>query len=143
VIAGTGVDRDLLEARARGLGVLDAVRFLGFTEDSATVLRGADLFVSASWAESFPYVILEAMALGVPVVATRVGGVGEAVSDGLTGLLVPPRDAASLARAIGSLISDRERADDMGARAVSDVRSRFTREQMLEGVATVYREVLA
>ena len=66
VIAGTGVDRDALEARARALGVLEAVRFLGFTESSATVLRGADVFVSASWAESFPYVILEAMTLGVP-----------------------------------------------------------------------------
>jgi glycosyltransferase involved in cell wall biosynthesis len=143
VIAGTGVDRGVLETRARRLGVLDAVHFLGFTQDSATVLRGANVFVSASWAESFPYVILEAMALGVPVVATRVGGVGEAVSDGLTGLLVPPHDAASLARAIGSLISDRDRAAEMGARAASDVRARFTREQMLDGLATVYRDVLA
>jgi glycosyltransferase involved in cell wall biosynthesis len=107
------------------------------------VLRGADLFVSPSWAESFPYVILEAMALGVPVVATRVGGVAEAVRDGDTGLLVPPRDAASLARAIGSLISDRDRADAMGARARSEARARFTRKRMLEGLATVYRDVLA
>jgi glycosyltransferase involved in cell wall biosynthesis len=142
-IAGTGVDRDGLESRARALGVSHAVRFLGFTTDSATVLRGADLFVSPSWAESFPYVILEAMALGVPIVATRVGGVGEAVRDGDTGLLVPPRDAASLSRAIGSLISDRDRADEMGARARSEVRARFTRERMLEGLATVYRDVLA
>ena len=79
-IAGTGVDRDGLESRARALGVSHAVRFLGFTTDSATVLRGADLFVSPSWAESFPYVILEAMALGVPVVATRVGGLTNTAS---------------------------------------------------------------
>jgi glycosyltransferase involved in cell wall biosynthesis len=142
VIAGTGADRDALEARARALGVLEAVRFLGFTESSATVLRGADVFVSASWAESFPYVILEAMTLGVPVVATRVGGVGEAVRDGETGLLVPPRDPASLADAVGSLLSERRRADELGARAATDAQTRFTREQMLAGLSTVYREVL-
>jgi glycosyltransferase involved in cell wall biosynthesis len=142
-IAGTGVDRDALEARARTLGVWDAVRFLGFTTDAAGVLRSADVFVSPSWAESFPYVLLEAMALGVPTVATRVGGVGEAVRDGDTGLLVAPRDAAALATAIGTLISDRHRADEMGARALSDARARFTRERMLEGLATVYRDVLS
>ena len=142
VIGGTGDDRGDLEARARALGVADAVRFLGFTRDSAAVLRGADVFVSPSWAESFPYVILEAMALGVPTVATRVGGVGEALRDGDTGLLVAPRDAAARASAAGALISDRQRADEMGARARADARARFTRERMLEGLATVYRDVL-
>jgi glycosyltransferase involved in cell wall biosynthesis len=142
-IAGTGVDRDSLESRARALGVAEAVRFLGFARDSASVLRGADVFVSASWAESFPYVILEAMAIGVPTVATRVGGVGEALRDGDTGLLVAPRDAPALARAISALISDRGRADEMGDRARSEVRARFTRERMLDGLASVYRDVLA
>ena len=142
VVGGTGVDRGALEARARALGVADAVRFLGFTVDSATILRGADVFVSPSWAESFPYVILEAMSLGIPIVATRVGGVGEAVRDGESGVLVAPRDAAALASAVSSLLSDRGRADAMGARAGSDARARFTRERMLEGIATVYHDVL-
>jgi glycosyltransferase involved in cell wall biosynthesis len=143
VVAGAGVDRDALEARAHGLGVREAVRFLGFTESSATVLRGADVFVSASWAESFPYVILEAMALGVPLVATRVGGVDEAVRDGASGLLVPPRDPAALGHALSALLSDRPRADAMGAHAAAEAHARFTREQMLAGLSTVYREVLA
>jgi glycosyltransferase involved in cell wall biosynthesis len=142
VVGGTGVDRGVLEARARALDVADAVRFLGFTVDSATILRGADVFVSPSWAESFPYVILEAMALGIPIVATRVGGVGEAVRDGESGVLVAPRDAAALASAVSSLLSDRDRADAMGARGRSDARARFTRERMLEGIATVYLDVL-
>ena len=123
VIAGAGVDRERLEERARGLGVAAAVHFLGFVPDSGAVLRGADVFVLSSWAESFPYVILDAMALGRPIVATDVGGVAEAVGDGDgdCGLLVASRDADGLARALRRLISDPAGADEMGARARSRV----------------------
>jgi glycosyltransferase involved in cell wall biosynthesis len=120
-----------------------AVRFLGFTPDAGGVLLGADVFVAPSWAESFPYSILEAMTLALPTVATRVGGVAEALEDGESGLLVPPRDPGALARALVSLISDPARADEMGARARARAQARFTRERMLEGLAAVYRGVLA
>jgi glycosyltransferase involved in cell wall biosynthesis len=142
-IAGTGVDRERLEGRSRALGVAAAVHFLGFVGETAGVLRGADVFVSSSWAESFPYVVLDAMALGRPIAATRVGGVAEAVRDGECGLLVAPRDAEALARALSRLISEPARAEEMGARARSRVTTRFTRERMLEGLAAVYGDVLA
>jgi glycosyltransferase involved in cell wall biosynthesis len=142
-IAGAGVDREPLEARARERGVAASVHFLGFVEDPAAVLRGADVFVSSSWAESFPYVVLDAMALGRPIVATRVGGVAEAVRDGESGLLVEPRDAGALAQALIRLVSEPARADELGARARSQVRARFSLERMLEGLTSVYADLLA
>jgi glycosyltransferase involved in cell wall biosynthesis len=142
-IAGTGVDRERLEGRARALGVAKAVRFLGFVSDTAELLRGADIFVSSSWAESFPYVVLDAMALSRPIVATRVGGVAEAVRDGESGLLVAPGDAETLAKAIGRLLSDPARAAELGAAARSRVTTRFTRGRMLEDLAAVYSDLLA
>ena len=106
-IAGTGVDRERLEARARALRRGAAVRFLGFVARRGAVLRGADVFVSPSWAESFPYVILEAMALGVPIVATRVGGVAEAVQRRRLRRCSSRRATpTSLARALARLLSD-------------------------------------
>jgi glycosyltransferase involved in cell wall biosynthesis len=142
-IAGTGVDRERLEGRAHALGLATAVRFLGFVPDTAGVMRGADVFVSSSWAESFPYVVLEAMALARPIVATRVGGVAEAVRDGESGLLVAPRDAETLAKTLGRLLSDPAWAAEIGAAARFRVTARFTREQMLEDLAAVFSELLA
>jgi glycosyltransferase involved in cell wall biosynthesis len=142
-IAGAGVDQAPLEARARALGVTAAVHFLGFVPETTCVLRGADVFVSSSWAESFPYVVLDAMALARPIVATRVGGVGEAVRDGESGLLVAPRDAGALARALNRLLSDPAGAAAMGARARARVAAQFSRERMLEGLAAVFRDVLS
>ncbi len=142
VIAGEGEDGDALAARARARGVHDGVHFLGFTDTAQEVLAGADVFVSPSWAESFPYVVLEAMALGRPVAATAVGGVAEAVDDGRTGLLAPPRDAGALAQGIIRLISEPAEADRMGERGRQVVAARFTRERMASGLAVVYRELL-
>jgi glycosyltransferase involved in cell wall biosynthesis len=100
-----------------------------------------DLFVSASWAESFPYSILEAMAAGLAVVATDVGGCGEAVEHGVTGLLVPPRDPAALGAAIGALLADPARRQELGAAGRRRQRERFTLERMVEGTLQVYREL--
>ena len=143
VIAGGGVDRARVEERARARGVAKAVHFLGFVPETTGVVRAADVFVSSSWAESFPYVVLEAMALGRPIVATRVGGIPEAIQDGDSGVLVAPRDAGALARAIGGLMSDPAAADAMGARARSRVTARFTRERMLEDLAGVFSQLLS
>ena len=143
VIAGGGAERERLEERARARGVAAAVHFLGFVPETTGVVRAADVFVSSSWAESFPYVVLEAMALGRPIVATRVGGLSEAVQDGDSGVLVAPRDSGALARAVGGLLSEPAAADAMGARARSRVTTRFTRERMLEGLADVFRQLLS
>jgi glycosyltransferase involved in cell wall biosynthesis len=138
-IAGDGPDRAALGERARALGVDHALRFVGETAGPMPVLHGADLFVSASWAESFPYNVLEAMAAGLPVVATDVGGTGEAVEHESTGLVVPSRDAGALSAAIARLIADPGLGTRMGEAGRRRVEERFGVERMIEGTLAVYR----
>jgi glycosyltransferase involved in cell wall biosynthesis len=139
-IVGEGPDLEQLQARAAALGVADAVHFVGPTEDPLSALRGMSVFVHPSWAESFPYVILEAMAVGLPIVASDVGGIGEAVADGESALLVAPGDAPALADALGALVDDRERAARLAAAALAAL-SDFTREAMIERLTGVYAEL--
>jgi glycosyltransferase involved in cell wall biosynthesis len=139
-VAGRGPDREAIEAHAAERGVAGALHLLGETAGPMPLLAGADVFVSASWAESFPYNVLEAMAAGVPVVATDVGGTAEAVVDGETGLVVPPRDPAALGAAIGELLADPARRERLGEAGRRRVAERFTVERMLEGTAEVYRQ---
>jgi glycosyltransferase involved in cell wall biosynthesis len=142
-IAGRGPDREQLAARARERGVADALHLIGETAGPMPLLAGADLFVSASWAESFPYSVLEAMAVGLPVVATDVGGTAEAVVHGETGLMVPPRNPQALAGAIRALLDDPCRRRALGKAGRRRVEERFTVERMLEGTIGVYRGLRA
>jgi glycosyltransferase involved in cell wall biosynthesis len=140
-VAGRGPDREPLEARASALGVGHAFQLVGETDGPMPLLAGADIFVSASWAESFPYNVLEAMAAGLPVVATDVGGTGEAVEDGVTGLLVPPHDPAALAEAISKLLADPELGRRYGRSGRERVAERFTVAGMVKGTLDVYRRL--
>jgi glycosyltransferase involved in cell wall biosynthesis len=108
VIAGDGPERAALEARARELGLDGRVRFLGGIprERVLRLFRAADASVLPSAWENFPHTVVEALAVGCPVIATTVGGVPEVVRDGENGLLVPPRDASALAAAIGRFFGD-------------------------------------
>ncbi|HEY0278587.1 MAG TPA: glycosyltransferase family 4 protein [Solirubrobacterales bacterium] len=140
-IAGSGVEGPALEARASALGVAAAVTWLGEVSDPYPVLAAADGFAFPSWAESFPYAILEAMAASAPIVASDVGGVGEAIEDGETGLLVPPRDSGALADAMGRLIGDPAAASRLGSAARSRLEQRFTLARMVERTIAVYEGV--
>jgi glycosyltransferase involved in cell wall biosynthesis len=140
VIVGDGPDLPELRDRARACGVAHAVHFLGGSTDPLGMLRGMDVFVQASWAESFPYVILEAMSLGVAIVATDVGGVNEALADGESGLLVEPRSDRALAAAVIELLGDPGRRTELGAAALLRA-GRFTRTAMVERLTEVYEEV--
>lgn len=100
VAAGQGPQEDELRARIAELGLGDRFRLLGYVPNAARLVAGADLFVLASDHEGLPLAVMEALALGVPVVATRVGGVPELVEDGTSGRLVPPRDSIALAEAV-------------------------------------------
>jgi glycosyltransferase involved in cell wall biosynthesis len=108
LVAGDGPERDRLRRQATGLGLDGRVRFLGGRprRDVFELLRAADAAVLTSTWENFPHVVVESLAVGTPVIATDVGGVGEAVRDGENGLLVPPRDAAALADAIRRFVHD-------------------------------------
>jgi glycosyltransferase involved in cell wall biosynthesis len=118
-IAGDGPERAALERQAERLGIAERVQFLGALshEQMPAFMWGLDLFVNPSRAESFGVAALEAAASGLPVVATRVGGLPEVVVHEETGLLVPPEDPAALATALAELIRDPERRRAMGAAA--------------------------
>ncbi len=140
-IAGDGPTRDEVTFAIERAGVGRTVRLLGQVEFPAAVLAAADVFVSPGWSESFPYAILEAMSAEMPIVATDVGGVGEAIEDGSTGRLVPPQAALPLASALAATAGDPSEARAMGLRAGERMRSRFTFEKMIEGTLSVYREL--
>jgi len=142
-IVGEGPDLDRLEAQARALGVGHAVRFLGASAQPLGALRGFDLFVHPSWAEAFPYVVLEAMSLSVPIVASDVGGIGEAVIDGESGLLIPPRDERMLARALIDLLDHPSQAARLAESALGRVSREFTRERMIDRLSELYEETLS
>ena len=143
VIAGDGPTRPELAELVRTLGVEDRVRLLGERADIPLVLRALDLFVLPSVGEGISNAILEAMATGLPVVATQVGGNGELVSDGLTGRLIEPRSTAALAQAIRQYLDDPV-LGKMHGRAARDRAERdFSLERMLAGYADLYRRCLA
>jgi glycosyltransferase involved in cell wall biosynthesis len=141
-IVGGGSELNELRAHAAAAGIGESVHFLGPTARPGSVLATSDLFVHAAWFESFPYVILEAMALALPLVATDVGGVSEAFVDGESGLLVPARDSAALSDRICALLADERWRRTLGAAAHERVRERFTLRQMLDGLSHVYEDAL-
>ena len=141
VIAGDGPEGPALEALAARLGVAGSVEFLGEVDDVFRVLGASDLFVQPSWSESFPYAVLEAMASEVPIVATDVGGTGEAVEDGDSAVLVAPREPGVLADAISGLLDDPDRARELARSANLRFMERFTLERMVAGTVETYSEL--
>lgn len=143
LVAGDGPERARLEHLAAALGIADSVTWLGHREDVANLMATADVVVLPSVREGTPYVLLEALALARPVVATRVGGIPDVVRDGQTGLLVPPRDPAALTRAITWMLDHPAEAAIMGVCGRDLVEREFSAETMARRTAAVYREVLA
>lgn len=138
---GDGPELESLRSRASAAGVGEVLHFPGASSHPLAVLRSARVFAHPSLAESFPYVILEAMSVGVPIVASDVGGIGEAVVDGQSGLLVAPGDARALAQALIDTLSDVNRGTGMGDAARARFQARFTAELMLDRLIGVYGEV--
>lgn len=131
-----------LEQLAGKLGLADRVIFTGFRRDALDVIHATDVFVCAADEEALGRVVLEAMALGKPVIATDAGGPRETIEDGTTGLLVPPKDFRSLAEAMARLLSDMSAAREMGARGKRRAADLYTLTQNVEKVQQLYHEVL-
>ena len=143
LFVGDGPMRPQLEDRARILGVADSIIFAGLRHDIPTILSLFDLFVLPSLWEGLPMAVLEAMAAGLPVVATAVGGTPEVVLDGITGLLVPPRDPQALAEGILRLLRDPDLRQRMGGAGRERVAAHFSVEQMVQRTEKLYEQLLA
>jgi glycosyltransferase involved in cell wall biosynthesis len=133
---------DRMHRLSEDLGLAAYARFLGERHDIPVILRAADIHVSASHTEGLPNNILEAMCIGLPVIATAVGGVPEMVVDGVSGLLVPPRDSAAMARALDLLTADPVRRAAMG-RQGRNIALSFSIERSANALAQVYARCAA
>lgn len=140
-VAGEGSQRGHLEQLAGELRIASAVRLMGVVSDVPQFLRSLDVCMLPSRAEGLPLTVLEAMATGLPVIATNVAGTAEAVRDGVEGLLVEPRDVAALEAAMCRLISDEPLRLRMGRAALERARSSFSIAAAAGRVWEVYRDV--
>jgi glycosyltransferase involved in cell wall biosynthesis len=137
-IAGDGPRLGELRALASRLGIAERVRFLGHREDVPALLAAADAFVLPSRSEAFPNGVIEAMAAGLPVVASAVGGLLDLVEPDRTGLLVPHDDPAALAAAIASLAASPARAAALGASAREAIARRYSFGRMVRSFEDLY-----
>jgi glycosyltransferase involved in cell wall biosynthesis len=138
LIAGDGPERTALEALTDSLALRSHVRFLGMRDDVAALLSSLDVFVMPSVSEGLPMALLEAMAVGRPIVATNIGGMPDALAAGEAGLIVPPADPAALATAIIQLLNDPGYATRIGAAAASRFQERYTARAMARAYEDLY-----
>jgi glycosyltransferase involved in cell wall biosynthesis len=142
-IAGCGPLQGAMAAEIRRLGIEDAALLLGERADAREILAAADVFVLPSLWEGLPYVLVEAAALGMPIVATDIDGVREVILSGETGILVPPKNPAALAAAVILLLGDRDLALKLGENARREIPGRFSIERMIGETGSLYEEVLS
>lgn len=143
VILGRGTLKGALEAEAERLGIRSHVHLLGLRDDVPNWLGAMDVFVLPSLSEGLPLSVLEAMAAGRPIVATKVGGVPEVVEDGVTGFLVPPAAPDALAERMLAVLGDPVRATTMGAAGRARVQATFSLPEMANRYRALYQRVVA
>ncbi len=141
LLVGGGPLEDELKGRAESLG-LKRVLFTGVRDDVPSILQSSSCMVLSSFKEGFSNAILEAMAVGTPVVATRVGGAEEAMEDGITGLLVPPEDTHSLTRSIIGVLTNPRFRKRLGLQAKERQMRLFSLRSMAAKTAALYRSLL-
>jgi L-malate glycosyltransferase len=137
----TNLYMDSLYQQVDSLGISDQVTFWGWVEEPVSVLQQSDLFVLPSDTEGLPLSIIEAMAAGLPCIATRVGGIPELIEDHHTGLLISPGNVDDLVEAIKNLLDHPQLLDQMGINARKRYEDYFTRKRFLEGVASVIHTI--
>ena len=142
VIAGDGPERDALHQLIKSLGREGSVQLTGQVADPRTVYAAADVFALSSLSEGLPNSLLEAMACGVPVVATTVGAVPNVVTDDINGLLVEPGETAPLALALARLLSNSALQDQLATNGRSTIEQRFSFAGRMQKIAAIYGSVL-
>jgi len=143
LVVGDGDLREELQEDAVKLGIADSVLFCGYREDIPKIIAATDVLVLASLAESFGRVVIEAMAMGKPVVATNVGGVPEIIRSDHTGILVELANPDAIAQAVVRLLKDEELSKKIGQAGLRRVQEKFTIEKHVQEIQRVYDSVLS
>jgi glycosyltransferase involved in cell wall biosynthesis len=141
VFVGGGAERDEMRAHAASLDCAESVHFVGTRDDVPALLDLFDVFAFPSHHEGLPGALIEAMAAGLPIVASAIDGNTELVEDGETGLLVPPEDPRALETNVRALLDDPERARSLGRAAQADAYERFSLDTMVEGFEEFYESI--
>ena len=142
VLVGDGPERVNLEAHVAQRDLSDSVVFLGHQDDVAGILSELDVFVLPSFSEGLSNTLIEALASGVPCIASRVGGNAEIIRDGLDGMLFESNDLAALTDCIARLCRSQDVRTDVGARGRDRVRACFSLDAMLVNYQNMYEQVL-
>lgn len=141
LLAGDGPERPALHNLARQLGIAGRVRFLGKADEPERILQASDLFVLPSLTEGMPNSLLEAMATGLPCIATRVGGTPDLIAHGQNGVLVPPGDPKAVAEAMAHLLEYPREAAGLGLEARRTVEAAYSIDRIVDRYAALYREL--
>lgn len=142
LVIGSGPLSSQLQDYARTMGIDHAVVFTGYRSDIPDILAGLDIVVISSLWECLPNSLLEAMAMGRPVISTNVGGIPEVIQDGVSGLIVPPRNPEALAQAIVTLLGDSYHRTQMGDRARRTIEENFELQGMIDRLEQQYEKVV-
>ncbi len=142
VLVGEGDLREQLEEQAKDLGLLGKVHFLGLRSDIPDVLNAMDIFVLSSDWEGNPLSVMEAMASGLPVVSTAVGGVPDLLANGKEGFLQPPGDVQGLAKSMAFLLNSAEARQSMGAAAARRTKENFDVSRMVQSYERLYEDLM-
>jgi len=141
-IVGDGPDRERLLNLSREKGIFDAVNFCGEAAEIVSYLQKSSVFVLPSFSEGLSNVLLEAMACGLPVVATRVGGTIDLIEDGVNGILIEPENSRQLYQAVKKILQDEVLAKTIGAQARKTVEEAFSMESVTEQYVSLYQTLM-
>ena len=141
IIMGEGEERKRLEEQIKTLGLKSRVTLAGFVADAYCYLSGLDLFALSSVKEGLPYALMEAMAAGLPVIATRVGGIPDLISHNKNGMLVPPKNPVAIKEHLEYVLASREYSDNFGACAKQTIAAHHSLEQMIAKTSQLYHEL--
>ena len=142
LLVGEGELEDMLKVKSKKLKLEDKIIFTGFRNDIKEIMASVDVFVMPSLREGLPVVLLEAMAMKKPIVAADIEGIMEVLENGVSGLLVPPRDTKALTEAIIYMLAHKDKSLQMGLTARRVVTERFGVDTMVQKVEDVYQELL-
>lgn len=142
IIAGKGIFENEFRQQVTDLGCNDVIKFIGFRKDIPDLMSAADVFVLPSVAEAFGVVFAEAIYLGTPIVATKIGGIPEIVTDGVDGILIPPADSEALANTLADLLNQPEKLKSLANKGREKVIGKFEFEDMTRNYEAVYEDLI-